>query len=208
MDSYNFQPKVMLTEICLAMVHFVECPPFWEAVAKDSFYDNGGPIRKALSTVTRLSLIAPAEVEALHQLYEQVQKARVSFVDLDSLIDDAPFDFMDPLLDTLMRDPVRLPTSGTIVDRATIAQHLLNVDTGTLHPTVASDHSLCSLRVHPCESSLSTWPCSPVCLCVTRPVQPQASDHRHGGACARAEAEVLGSELSCLKYVVPSSSFR
>jgi hypothetical protein len=132
MDSYNFQPKVMLTEICLAMVHFVECPPFWEAVAKDSFYDNGGPIRKALSTVTRLSLIAPAEVEALHQLYEQVQKARVSFVDLDSLIDDAPFDFMDPLLDTLMRDPVRLPTSGTIVDRATIAQHLLNVDTGKL----------------------------------------------------------------------------
>lgn len=49
-------------------------------------------------------------------------------------MEDAPLDFMDPLLDTLMRDPVRLPTSKTIVDRATIAQHLLNTDTGTLRP--------------------------------------------------------------------------
>jgi ubiquitin conjugation factor E4 B len=135
-ESYNFQPKVMLTEICCAMVHFHDCPQFWEAVAKDSFYDNGGPIRKALSTVTRLSLITPEEVQQLHHLYEKVQQARVSFVDLDSLMEDAPFEFMDPLLDTLMRDPVRLPTSGTIVDRSTIAQHLLNVDHGKIYFTV------------------------------------------------------------------------
>lgn len=31
---------------------------------------------------------------------------------------------------TLMRDPVRLPTSGNVVDRSTIAQHLLNDETG------------------------------------------------------------------------------
>jgi hypothetical protein len=29
-----------------------------------------------------------------------------------------------------MRDPVLLPTSGNIVDRATITQHLLNDETG------------------------------------------------------------------------------
>jgi hypothetical protein len=43
---------------------------------------------------------------------------------------DAPDEFLDPLLMTLMRDPVRLPTSGNIVDRSTIAQHLLNDETG------------------------------------------------------------------------------
>jgi ubiquitin conjugation factor E4 B len=32
----------------------------------------------------------------------------------------------DPLMYTLMRDPVRLPTSGTVVDRAVIVQHLLS----------------------------------------------------------------------------------
>lgn len=35
----------------------------------------------------------------------------------------------DPLMMTLMRDPVVLPTSGKIMDRAVITRHLLNSDT-------------------------------------------------------------------------------
>ena len=197
MESYNFQPKVMLTEICLAMSHFTDSPPFWEAVAKDSFYDNGGPIRKALSTTTRLNLISPAELAQLHQLYEQVQKARVSFVDLDSLIEDAPFEFMDPLLDTLMRDPVKLPTSGTIVDRATIAQHLLNVDIGKLiyfHYCTVCYTTAFSLVI---RSHLPLSPYVPYCCCCIRPFQPRPPQHRHGGAPARAQAEV-GTATSLL----------
>lgn len=130
MEQYEFNPKVMLTEVCLAMVHFCDSPLFHESVAKDSFYFNGGPIHKAIVNVSRMSLLSPVELEQLKHLQVCVQKARISYIDLDSLVDDAPSEFMDPLLDTLMRDPVRLPTSNTIVDRATIAQHLLNVDTG------------------------------------------------------------------------------
>lgn len=131
MESYNFQPKSMLQEVVSAMIHFCGEESFWTAVAQDSFYADGSPLRKAISTVSRLNLIGNQEINYLRSLYEQVQKARSNLVDIESLIEDAPFDFMDPLLDTLMRDPVRLPTSGTIVDRATIAQHLLNVETGT-----------------------------------------------------------------------------
>ncbi len=50
--------------------------------------------------------------------------------DMDELTEDAPEEFLDPLLSTLMKDPVRLPTSGNIVDRSTITQHLLNDETG------------------------------------------------------------------------------
>ena len=32
----------------------------------------------------------------------------------------------DPLMQTRMKDPVRLPTSGTIMDRPIILRHLLN----------------------------------------------------------------------------------
>jgi hypothetical protein len=39
---------------------------------------------------------------------------------------DAPENFLDPLLLTLMKDPVLLKTSGNIVDRSTIATQLLN----------------------------------------------------------------------------------
>ncbi len=130
MENYNFQPKILLKEVLLSMVHFFDCSEFWQAVANDSFYSDGGPIRKAISTGSRLGVISNIERDNLFSFYEQVQKVRATLVDMESLVADAPFEFMDPLLDTLMQDPVRLPTSGTIVDRATIAQHLLNVETG------------------------------------------------------------------------------
>lgn len=41
---------------------------------------------------------------------------------------DAPDEFKDPLMDTLMVDPVILP-SGVVMDRPIIARHLLNSQT-------------------------------------------------------------------------------
>jgi ubiquitin conjugation factor E4 B len=40
-------------------------------------------------------------------------------------IGNIPEEFRDPIMDTLMSDPVRLP-SGIIVDRPVIIRHLLN----------------------------------------------------------------------------------
>ena len=50
----------------------------------------------------------------------------------DAALKDAPAEFLDPLMGTVMKDPVLLPSSGNIVDRSTIARHLLrygNVNT-------------------------------------------------------------------------------
>lgn len=38
---------------------------------------------------------------------------------------DAPDEFLDPIMSTLMLDPVLLPSSHITVDRSTIARHLL-----------------------------------------------------------------------------------
>ena len=42
---------------------------------------------------------------------------------------EAPDEFLDPIMSTLMCDPVTLPTSGIVMDRATIARHLLSDQT-------------------------------------------------------------------------------
>ncbi len=39
---------------------------------------------------------------------------------------DIPDEFLDPVMSTLMTDPVRLPSSGQIMDRAVITRHLLS----------------------------------------------------------------------------------
>ena len=38
---------------------------------------------------------------------------------------DAPDEFLDPIMSTMMLDPVLLPSSNVTVDRSTIARHLL-----------------------------------------------------------------------------------
>lgn len=43
----------------------------------------------------------------------------------EELLADAPDEFLDPIMGTLMKDPVKLPTSGNIVDRAIISRHIL-----------------------------------------------------------------------------------
>ena len=43
----------------------------------------------------------------------------------DLLFEDAPDEFMDPIMGYVMKDPVILPSSKQTVDRSTISRHLL-----------------------------------------------------------------------------------
>lgn len=45
---------------------------------------------------------------------------------MDVLGDDIPENFLDPISFDLLNDPVKLPSSGQILNRRTIKQHLLN----------------------------------------------------------------------------------
>jgi ubiquitin conjugation factor E4 B len=126
MESYKFEPKTMLKEVCQSMAHFSDFAEFHSALANDGFFENGETIRKAIATVGRLNILSAAECGVMQSLYDSTMQVRATVQDLDALTDDAPEEFLDPLLMTLMRDPVLLPTSGNIVDRSTISQHLLN----------------------------------------------------------------------------------
>ncbi len=46
----------------------------------------------------------------------------------DAAYDNAPDEYLDPITDILMTDPVMLPSSRNIVDRTTIARHLLRFE--------------------------------------------------------------------------------
>lgn len=66
------------------------------------------------------------EINELSQkvlILEQQQKQ-----DQEALV-DAPDEFLDPIMSTLMIDPVILPSSHVTVDRSTIARHLLSDQT-------------------------------------------------------------------------------
>lgn len=129
MDSYNFNPKTMLTEVCQTIIHFTEHQEFVSCMAEDGFFNDAEPLKKALKRVKNFNLLTAIEIEMMNSLINSTLNAKVSCRNMDELIQDAPDKFLDPILDTLMRDPVTLPTSGQIVDRSTISQHLLNDQT-------------------------------------------------------------------------------
>jgi len=56
----------------------------------------------------------------------QVAEAHANLQQEDVDLGDIPDEFADPILQTLMVEPVRLPTSNTVMDLASLKRHLLN----------------------------------------------------------------------------------
>ena len=61
--------------------------------------------------------------QALTQKTLEISKANAK---KDEEYEDAPDEFIDPMMCELMEDPVLLPTSGNVMDRKHITRHLLS----------------------------------------------------------------------------------
>lgn len=76
----------------------------------------------------RLVIKTPREIEQFRALAAKSYQISITNQQSDDWLGDAPEEFRDPLMDTLMMDPVELP-SGKIMDRSVIMRHLLNSNT-------------------------------------------------------------------------------
>jgi len=124
-ESYNFRPKEMLSDLCAIFSSYADLLVFQEHCAKSGYYTND-LMTKAVKTCSKLGLLKDKSMEVFAALPDQVQIVSKTIESDEALTIDAPDEFLDPLMLTFMKDPVLLPTSGTIIDRATIKQHLLN----------------------------------------------------------------------------------
>lgn len=124
-ESYNFRPRVMLTDLCSIFASYADATEFQEYCAKSGYYTDD-LMSKAVKTCSKWGLLKGETMELFATLPQKVQLASKNVEDDEALFTDAPDEFLDPLMCTFMRDPVLLPTSNTIIDRATITQHLLN----------------------------------------------------------------------------------
>lgn len=124
-ERYHFRPRRLLAEIVGLFRHLSASDDFVAAVASDERSYNQAVFRKAARIMRKHALAAPAECDQFEAALARVE-ARLGDARRDEeVLADAPEEFLDPLLQTLMKDPVRLP-SGQRMDRATITRHLLN----------------------------------------------------------------------------------
>jgi ubiquitin conjugation factor E4 B len=127
-EQYNFRPKELLQAAISVVAHFATgqaTDDFAVALAKSGFYQPS-LLPKAAATARKLGLLDLQSLAAVDKLCEDVSTAAAAASAMDLELGDIPDEFMCPVMCTVMENPVLLPTSGTIMDRASIAQHLLN----------------------------------------------------------------------------------
>lgn len=126
-EQYNFYPKEMLTKIFETLLRFAQGggERFIEAVAACGFYKYK-IFKKATVHVGKFGSLSTDITNAFSEFNEQVRKREQEIEEEEEELGEAPEEFLDPLMMSLMEDPVRLPTSGHILDRSVIMQHLLN----------------------------------------------------------------------------------
>ena len=124
-ESYNFRPKDMLQDVCVVFSSFAAAEEFQLECAKSGYY-TPELMSKAVKTCMKLNLLVGESMQLFALLETKVSESSKLIIGEEDLFEDAPDEFMDPILSEFMTDPVLLKTSGSIVDRKTITQHMLN----------------------------------------------------------------------------------
>ncbi|XP_065193245.1 ubiquitin conjugation factor E4 A-like [Sycon ciliatum] len=121
--EHAFKPKQLVKDIVSIYISLGKDERFVEAVPKDGrSYSQSllSQARSVLGTLNEQDLLG--EWFDLSQRILEEEERNQSVDQNDS---EAPAEFLDPIMSCVMSDPVRLPTSGNVVDRVTIMRHLL-----------------------------------------------------------------------------------
>ncbi|XP_053669699.1 ubiquitin conjugation factor E4 A [Anopheles nili] len=122
--EFEFDPARTVLEICRIYVNLCECDTFCLAVSQDGRSYSPQLFEYAEQVLTRIGggqLIG--EMQEFSHKVQRIEKQQK--MDEEALI-DPPDEFLDPIMSSLMTDPVILPSSRITVDRSTIARHLLS----------------------------------------------------------------------------------
>jgi ubiquitin conjugation factor E4 B len=124
--KYKFDPRGLLNQLVSVYLNLGGSQGFVEAIARDGRSYKPSNFASAARILSTRNLKNPAEIKALEKLAENIALAKKLDDQADEDLGDIPDEFTDPIMATLMEDPVVLPMSKQTVDRSTIRSHLLS----------------------------------------------------------------------------------
>lgn len=123
-EKYNFDPRELVSGIIAVYINLSEEPEFCQAIPRDGRSFSMDLFDMALNVLRRLG--KSHEYVGLERMRVKVKQYHEKQIMEEEILDDAPEEFIDPIMGTVMTDPVILPSSGNTVDRSTIVRHLLS----------------------------------------------------------------------------------
>lgn len=127
-SEFDFKPQQLVSDICTIYLNLGAEENFCETVPKDG--RSYSPMLFAQTVRVLKKINKPGNmILAFSNLAERVKSLADRQQQEEETYADAPDEFLDPIMSTLMTDPVMLPSSRVTVDRSTIARHLLSDQT-------------------------------------------------------------------------------
>lgn len=124
--KYQFNPRFLLGEFVDIYLNLGVAESFVEAVARDGRSYKESTFMSASRILTRFSLKSAEEINAWEKLKDRFKVAKELDDQAEEDLGEIPDEYADPIMATLMTDPVILPMSRQTVDRSTIRSHLLS----------------------------------------------------------------------------------
>ncbi|VDD74246.1 unnamed protein product [Mesocestoides corti] len=153
-ESYGWEPKRLLSRIIAIYTHLdTDDDRFATSIADDERSYSPELFTATQELVARHGIQSPEKLAQFSALSEKVKRLRAEKSQAEINYGDAPAEFCDTLMNTLMSDPVMLPGSRSIVDRSTIIMHLLNSETDPFNRQPLSEADLI-----PCKFAHSSLP--------------------------------------------------
>jgi len=124
LEKYSFKPGEVVAQITQIYLHLEGSQTFIKSVSSD-----GRSYSSSLFSMTENVLIKVGRADlasALGNIAAKVETASTALAEEEELLADCPDEFLCPIMSIIMLDPVLLPSSKQIVDRSTIARHLLS----------------------------------------------------------------------------------
>ncbi|OSX59930.1 hypothetical protein POSPLADRAFT_1066990 [Postia placenta MAD-698-R-SB12] len=124
-EKYKFNPRQLLSDLLRVYLNLSDQGEFARAIAGDGRSYRKELFERAAGIAKKRLLLNDTEIEKLLMFVVKVEETKATLEAEDDL-GEIPDEFLDPLMFTLMRDPVTLPSSRAVVDRSTIKSHLLS----------------------------------------------------------------------------------
>ncbi|CAG5046070.1 unnamed protein product [Parnassius apollo] len=124
MKEFEFDPASTVLDICRMYVELGNNERFCAAVSDDG--RSYSPQLFALAETVLVRIGGGGLISSLQEVANRVSVIAEQKQRDEEILANAPDEFLDPIMSTLMLDPVILPSSRTTVDRTTIARHLLS----------------------------------------------------------------------------------
>lgn len=125
--EYSFEPASTVLDICNIYINLKESDAFCLAISQDGRSYSPNLFSLAEDVLARIG--GGLLIGELQKVAERVAHKAKEYKASEEATAEAPEHYLDPIMSTLMTDPVILPSSKQTVDRTTIARHLLSDQT-------------------------------------------------------------------------------